>query len=208
MLSTNRERPIVADLPARFAAAQLDDLDANLRARLAETPERWHVFSGGTGRGKSHAMAALFRDDWAEAARQFYASPAWIEWAEFLADVKAHWDLKTSDADAFDPLRWACTFRGMLCLDDVGAEIGDFGAERFARIVQARYSSSLPLTVTTNLRAAQVGERYGDRSLSRITECAEWIVMDGPDRRLAAHARRRDRTRQRAENDDLFAERT
>lgn len=178
MLSTNRQRPVIDSVPPRYRSARLEDLDDELRVRLQAAP--WLVLAGETGRGKTHAMAAL-----ANALGQ----DGWIDWPEFLTDIKRAWDLKTSDAHEFDPLRWACGYKGSLFVDDIGAENPtDFAIERFQTLVNQRYLYRLPLVLTTNLQPAEFERRYGARTISRLVEMGEWVPVNGKDWRLELRA--------------------
>lgn len=175
MLSSDAKHPIFDAVPPRYRAAH-DDRPEVVQA-IRE--QRWVVFSGPNGRGKSYAMAS--------AASEFGAC-GWLDWPEFLTDIRTHWRMRTDDAAKFDPMAWATHYAPPLFVDDVGAETDEIGVEKFQAVVNHRYNLRLVLVITTNLGVAEIETRYGKRSASRIAECALWVPMTGPDLRLAGHA--------------------
>lgn len=76
-------------------------------------------------------------------------------------------------------------FKGILILDDVGAEkLTDWVAETFYLIVNKRYNEMLPTIFSSNLAVGELAEMLGDRTASRIVEMCDIIKIDGEDRRL------------------------
>lgn len=78
-----------------------------------------------------------------------------------------------------------------LCLDDLGAErtTAEYGAkdEVLKSVIAHRAERQRARThITTNLDAAQIRDRYGDRTLSRILGMCVPHRLSGSDRRRAA----------------------
>ena len=69
-----------------------------------------------------------------------------------------------------------------LVLDDLGAEyLDDKGAftSLLDSIIDARYRHLLPTVITTNLRATEFKDRYGERTIDRLRERGEFIELKG-----------------------------
>lgn len=75
----------------------------------------------------------------------------------------------------------------MLVLDDLGVEKPSaWVRERVYEIVNRRYESVRPITVTTNLSPEQMSRQLGDRITGRLMEMCEAFEVTGPSRRIAA----------------------
>lgn len=186
-LSTDRFNPVLDYVPQRFRDAFLEQLNPGLQAVIAESDDRRGLLLYGlTGRGKTHAMAAIANPTWNK--RMDPAARGWIDWDEFCRDMRAFWDLQKAhaqDARFFDPIAWAIR-RETLYIDDLGQERDEHGPDHFRAIVAGRYDARRGLCVTTNLTLEQIGERYGGKVFSRLNECCEPIELGGVDRRLRA----------------------
>ena len=92
------------------------------------------------------------------------------------------------DFERFDKIK-RCT---VLFIDDIGfggecEVVNDYGVKRkpIEEIIEKRYDLMLTTICTSNLTAAQIGQRYGQRIDSRIAEMFEVIAFKGQDfRRL------------------------
>lgn len=177
MISTNSNRPLYDTVPRLYTEARSQLLTPEMAAQIADALDqgRWLIFHGPAGRGKTFAMATVANSE---------SGNGWIDFSEFLGDVRAHWKMRTPDADRFDPMRWVCHYSGRLFVDDVGAENDELGVERFPIIVNTRYNAMKRCCFTTNLNPAELEARYGTRTISRLTEVATWIHMTGADRRV------------------------
>jgi DNA replication protein DnaC len=73
----------------------------------------------------------------------------------------------------------------LLHIDDLGAENQtDWVLEQLYSIVNARYESERAIVATTNLAPDELGERLGERTVSRLVEiCGDPITLAGEDRR-------------------------
>ena len=75
-----------------------------------------------------------------------------------------------------------------VCIDDIGTEsiVSEYGAKDdvLKRVIAHRAEQQRGRTsITTNLDAAAIKERYGDRTLSRILGMCKAFRMDGANRR-------------------------
>jgi DNA replication protein DnaC len=71
-------------------------------------------------------------------------------------------------------------------IDDLGAEYADtkgaFQAD-LDEIIAHYHGQKKRLVITTNLRAKEFKQRYGERIASRIRECGQFVPLAGPDLR-------------------------
>lgn len=77
----------------------------------------------------------------------------------------------------------------LLVLDDLGTEYSgasEFGVERAAALLELRHEEARRTVITTNLKEADIGERYKARVASRLREQARLVVARGADMRGAA----------------------
>jgi DNA replication protein DnaC len=133
---------------------------------------------GGTGSGKTHAAYG--------AIRAIGSSGAGCSWlvttaADLYGALRPR--PKVDSEDEFD--RYARA--GLLVLDDLGAAKGtEWNEEINYRLVNYRYERQLPTIVTTNVPPKNLQAALGERVASRLVEMAQRVVLQGPDRRLAA----------------------
>lgn len=178
MITNSRHEPLRYTLPADFAIARRAKLSAALNDQIDET--RSHGFEpsfiGPTGTGKTFALLAIRHE----------LRGIFVDWPEFLADVRQFYSMQTEDAYWFDPVRWASANVRHLMLDDVGAERDVTGHDVaiFDRVVRARASLGSPLSFTSNLTERQLQDRYGFPVLSRLGRMCHLIELAGDDRRL------------------------
>lgn len=73
----------------------------------------------------------------------------------------------------------------LLHVDDLGAEHRtDWVLEQLYSIVNARYEAQRAIVATTNLMPDELGERLGERTVSRLVEiCGDPLPLTGQDRR-------------------------
>lgn len=76
----------------------------------------------------------------------------------------------------------------LLILDDLGAATSNaWTDEHLYRLVNYRYNEMLPTILTSNLDTDELERRLGDRVVSRLSQMCDVAVLDGADRRFAAH---------------------
>ena len=162
----------VTDMVRKAIAFELlDDTPARqaIRAWVADPNRKpWLILSGGTGCGKSVAVA--------EAMARYRGTYARSD--DVVRVFSSLWD----SADAQKRMREA----RLLAIDDLGTE---FEFERMQpallELLDARAGGAQPATiVTTNLTRGAMAERYAhERILSRLSERAHWVTVQGPDLR-------------------------
>ena len=134
--------------------------------------KRWLLLAGNVGTGKTTLSAAI------RMTLHYYGVPCKM----FRASDFPALFLDNAELTQRQILRgeWC----EVLLLDDIGVEQADikfYGnvIQPFVKIVEERYDRRLPLVVSTNLTSAEIGERYGQRTLDRIREMSVGIKYDG-----------------------------
>lgn len=85
-----------------------------------------------------------------------------------------------------------------LFLDDFGSEnVTDFAREHFFTILDIRCQKKKPTFITTNLNFNEIGEKYGERFVSRLKEMCIPMQIDGQDRRTEIAKNRAEEFKQR-----------
>jgi DNA replication protein DnaC len=171
------DRLAEAGIPRRYAGASPADIDAVTWNRVLGwiRAEGWAlVLLGPTGCGKSHLAAAVLA--------QLAEGPGGMTWMSVPALIDRFKDFDHS-ADLMERLVRVPT----LVLDDLAAErLTDFGLDRVATLVQARYDGCRRTIVTTNLDTAALAELHG-RMASRLLGTGDGstvIKLGGSDRRV------------------------
>lgn len=168
-------------IPARYEKAEWKDVPAHIQAKVDAVREtrRGLYLHGSVGTGKTHVAYGIYkhlRDD-------LHLRASFHNTTELMFDIK-----RDFDRNAYDKMRWderLTEFNGVLILDDIGAErLTDFVAETFYLIINSRYNDMLPTIFTSNLPIAELAERIGDRTASRIVEMCDIVPLEGEDRRL------------------------
>lgn len=145
------------------------------------------MLTGVPGTGKTWLMRLFSRNQrqvynivGAKDISERYASSGWEGIEEFIYPVKN----PINDYQAF-----LQPYSG-LCIDDVGTEdIRQNFANKsnvIADLIQQRYDKGhvgVLLHLTSNLKSDQLGTMYGDRVVSRMRECFNFIQVKGVDRR-------------------------
>jgi DNA replication protein DnaC len=142
------------------------------------------VLTGPVGTGKTHqAYGALRR-----------IAAAGIPRFEMIAttapDMYGLLRPSGSDRGTEHELRRLCRVP-LLLLDDLGTEkASGWTEEATTRLINDRYNTGLPLIITTNLLirsgngpAPDLVTRLGERLASRLSQVANVVHLDGPDRR-------------------------
>lgn len=76
----------------------------------------------------------------------------------------------------------------VLLMDDIGVEKAtEWQAETIYKIINGRYERELPTIVTTNVKLPDLRNRIGERAMSRLTDDAVFVHVNGQDlRRMPA----------------------
>lgn len=187
---TSQDLPIQlgkADVPASAIAA--------LNGTLTETPEmvgarkfcanlgllRYLVLLGPPGRGKTVAAAWALRhelktNNWNNSTTFGATHPCLFVPASRLTRV--------SNFEAVDK-QWVGELEKvrMLVLDDAGDEANAVGVQTLRDLLLHRERKARPTVVTSNLRAAAFGERYGQALMDRIRSVGELVESPGKSMR-------------------------
>ncbi|MHB8796992.1 MAG: ATP-binding protein [Thermoanaerobaculia bacterium] len=154
------------------------------RAKVARGPGRrmpdgsaWVLIRGAVGCGKTHAAIEMIvgRPD----AR-------FVAWPEVADLRRKHLEApRTVD----DPLVRLKDFRGVLVIDDMGAELVTSVSKEAANLViLARYSAQAQTIITSNLGLSELSAVYGERVASRLSEVARVVELASrTDRRRQTH---------------------
>lgn len=167
--------------PFRYQHAKWEDVPLPLQEALKVSREtRRGIYIHGTvGTGKTHIAWAMYE----YAREQMKLRAQFWNTTELLADIREDFDRNQYDKKHRE--EQLMEFRGILFLDDIGAEkMTDWVQEQFYRIVNRRYEEALPTIFTSNLPIRELGERLGDRTASRIVEMCDLYPLNGADRRL------------------------
>lgn len=172
---------------------------------FAECAERGFLMTGKSGTGKSHLVWAIARriverhrqkieDMMSEKmlARmeaqvdggEMWHPPRRSEWPTWYGiEVVSGPELAHTLRHAIDNGTVHATVDhykhvGILFIEDLDvAKIGDWLAEEFYRIIDARYFSLLPTCFTSNLSLDELGGCVGDRLARRIADMTEPLVL-------------------------------
>src|SRR5579864_3454733 len=112
MITNNRFSPLHYRLPKDAAIANRNKLTTWLNGEIDECQTMGFEpsFFGPVGSGKTFALLAMR-----------HARPSeYVDWQEFLDDIRVHYGMQTEDAHFFDPVRWASGYVGGLLIDDLG----------------------------------------------------------------------------------------
>jgi DNA replication protein DnaC len=148
---------------------------------------------GPTGLGKTFAMVAAMKETPSVAHGGVLRGPMFVDWPEFIGDIRRFETIETPDRERFDPLRRLSTYPGPMFVDDVGQEQAIVSGFRqgeaetvFSEFVNRRTGMQLALWIATNLAPKEIGSRYGQRTISRLAEHCVFVKFAGADRRIVA----------------------
>lgn len=169
-------------IPERYQNVQIETVPQDIKDRFEKVREsrRGLYIHGPVGTGKTHIAYSLKKHWDSLGGRSIFWNTT-----ELLRSIKNDFDKKLYDRDREEER--IIESRGLLFLDDIGSEkMTDFVAETFYLIVNHRYQENLPIVFTSNLPIADLADRVGDRTASRIVEMCDVIELIGDDRRMAA----------------------
>ena len=182
-------------IPLRYIDVKYEDVPKEIRAsleRMRETRQGLYIH-GPVGTGKTHVLWAIRKmlikrlEENLPAQAGSYSRIYNI--TELIHKIRAEFDRRNGE----DVLGELLEYDGILMLDDIGAEkITDWVAETFYMLINRRYEGRLPTIFTSNLPVADLAERIGDRTASRIVEMCDIFHLGGQDRRLVKVINRKD----------------
>ncbi len=144
------------------------------------------LLQGGVGLGKTFLASAI--GNHAIAARK---TVLYFTLAEFIDLIRAE---KFDDEADFREAAQRLLEVDLIILDDLGAEKAtEFVAQELFNLINVRLNRQMPMVVSTNLRAAELQDTYGERIASRLLFGFEALTLEGEDvrrvLRLRAHGR-------------------
>jgi DNA replication protein DnaC len=172
------------NIPLRYRDAKYEDVPENIRQAFESIKEtrKGIYLHGDVGCGKTHILYALAGS--CESVLHVFAR-TWNV-TELLRELRADFDRPYTEKREVD--QQLMDFKGLIFLDDVGAEkMSDWVEEVFYLIVNRKYSDLMPLVITSNLSIAELAERVGDRTASRLVEMCSIFRLPGNDRRMPRH---------------------
>jgi len=139
----------------------------------------WFYGDVGTGKTSLAMLVSL-------AAEQSGRSVAIYPVTRLLAEIKDTYDSQTG-GNYMRLFRRLCAV-DLLQLDDLGAEKPtEWAREQLYSIVNERWQDKRAIVVTTNVELAELRDRVGYRTVSRLHEvCDEPLPIMGPDLRRSA----------------------
>ena len=144
------------------------------------------LWSDGYGTGKTHFAANIINyiiDNWPvgylgnlrESTPVLFTTGAGI-----LGDIRASYDDREKENE--DKTIKRLTSVPVLVLDDIGkyqVENQNFMQRIYFSIIDGRYSSKLPIIVTSNLSPNKMVSHIGEACVDRLSEVAEFIQLSG-----------------------------
>jgi DNA replication protein DnaC len=166
-------------VPVRYRHT-LDELDQTAPVRQVRDwlsryePGAGLMLTGPVGAGKSTIAGALALHFGAPYHASYWPVPDMIDAMRREMD----------DPPQGHPVRVKIDKRPVLVLDDIGTEMDTaWQTKAVTDLIAHRYDQQLTLIATTNLTVKQLGERFGERTLSRLHEMCELVTVGGNDRR-------------------------
>lgn len=144
------------------------------------------VLSGDFGRGKTGMLTPVLRHMVAQGK-----SGLWIEMYDFLISVQAGYE----DGSSLSKLETAQR-ADVILLDDFGDKSRtlpetDDRKRILYQLINYRHNAGLPMLITTNLTAAEIGIQFGQRTVERILEACAWVKVGGENLRFAPTSKAR-----------------
>ena len=156
-----------AYIPERFA-----DVPADTRVPIGSI-----MWSGGVGTGKTYKLVATMK-----ALISRGNEVRFISWGSLVRKIR-----DSIQNGNYNELYTNILAQNYIVIDDLGTEnTTDFICEFVYNLINDVYNfgDKKKLLLTTNLTGVALAQKYGDRTISRLTEMCEVVKMVGDDRRL------------------------
>lgn len=162
----------ILKIPKRYASTPLESRNFDMFNTKGGL-----VFSGSVGTGKTYEAITL--------AKHLYVKQGIT--GVFTTGTDMAMKLKSAVGDGtYEETVRNYRERDLLFIDDLGVESAtEFMKESLYNILNHRYNNMLPVLFTTNLSAKEFADTYGQRLLSRLVEMAEFVKLNGEDKRLS-----------------------
>lgn len=174
------------EIPKIYDGATMADVPKTVAKLVEEMAENVRMKKGlylwGTpGVGKTHVAWAI--------ARHLSALkwPVWlVKSSEIVEAIKFTFGGITEHSREFyDFLEELKSFKGVLIIDDIGAEKYPEGVVvQYFSIIDKRYENILPMCFTSNVNLPDLTERLSERIVSRIYETCNAVELTGKNRRV------------------------
>ncbi len=162
-----------AVIPAHFRNIETDKAD-----KLEKSLGKSLFITGAAGTGKSVFMYSL--------AKRYIRAGEPVKVIRFTSWVMEMQSLFRSEtANPFLAAQRTAAFKGVLCIDDLGAEKAtEYVRQLIYYILDEREQGDLVTVITSNLSLNQIDENIDKRASSRILGMCEVLKTTGEDRRL------------------------
>lgn len=133
------------------------------------------ILIGGYGTGKTHLAVAILHE-----LLEKSVSGLFITVPELLAEIRKSFDNKSDSGQLLNKLKTV----QFLILDDLGAEKPtEWVKEQIFVIINSRYENMKSTVITSNCVITELENRIGPRTVSRIIEMCDGVLLDGEDYR-------------------------
>jgi DNA replication protein DnaC len=137
--------------------------------------------TGPVGSGKTHlAIAAGI------AVAEKWHTVGWIPVARTFEEMRASFGSSKGRVEASDLSRdWSGKRYNLVILDDIGVEQPTpWLCEQLFLLIDSLYVTDTTVIVTSNLGFSELGERLGERTVSRLVDLTDRVTIAGEDFRV------------------------
>jgi DNA replication protein DnaC len=158
--------------------------------QYAQKPDGGLLLIGATGRGKTQLAVAILREVLLRREPGRYENCA-----ELLTSLRKVYQAKDDDEDDSEARVFDRLGRGLIILDDLGADrLTPMARAGLTFVVDRCLRRWQPVVLTTNMTADQIAEQIDTRMASRLAELcgggSRIFILDGPDYRLRVKDRK------------------
>ena len=130
---------------------------------------------GDYGTGKTHLAVSILHS-----ILEKDVSSLFVLVPELLMKIRSSFDDKTDSNQLIRKIKKV----SFLVFDDLGAEkTTDWVREQLFMIINSRYEDMLPTVITSNLPLKELEDKIGPRTVSRLIEMCEGVMLGGEDYR-------------------------